>query len=129
MDTPLQLDKGWVVKANTGYRVKDITLQGYRIGFAQYSLEARKSFTNKRGSIGIMAENFLTQGMRFTSILNSAQFNQDYRQYIYNSSVRATFSYKFGNLNGAKVKKNKSLSDGNCFRSLFLRRARPHRSP
>ena len=113
MDTQLQLDKGWVVQANIGYRGKDIALQGYRIGFAQYSLGARKSFTNKRGSIGIVAENFLTQGMRFTSILNSAQFSQDYRQYIYNSSVRATFSYKFGSLNGAKVKKNKSLSEEN----------------
>ena len=112
-DSQLQLDKGWVLQANIGYRGKDIALQGYRIGFAQYSLGARKSFTNKRGSIGIVAENFLTQGMRFTSVLNSAQFNQDYRQYIYNSSVRATFSYKLGSLNGAKVKKNKSLSDEN----------------
>ena len=112
-DSQLQLAKGWVVQANIGYRGKDIALQGYRIGFAQYSLGARKSFTNKRGSIGIVAENFLTQGMRFTSILNSAQFSQDYRQYIYNSSVRATFSYKFGSLNGAKVKKNKSLSEEN----------------
>ncbi|AUD05398.1 TonB-dependent receptor domain-containing protein [Spirosoma pollinicola] len=113
MDTQVQFDKGWVVQANIGYRGKDIALQGYRIGFAQYSLGARKSFTNKRGSVGIVAENFLTQGMRFTSILTSAQFEQDYRQYIYNSSVRATFSYKFGSLNGAKVKKNKSLSEEN----------------
>ena len=113
MDTQVQFDKGWVLQANIGYRGKDIALQGYRIGFAQYSLGARKSFTNKRGSIGIVAENFLTQGMGFTSVLNSAQFNQDYRQYIYNSSVRVTFSYKLGSLNGAKVKKNKSLSDEN----------------
>ncbi|GAB4044386.1 TonB-dependent receptor [Spirosoma litoris] len=113
MDTQIQFDKGWVLQANIGYRGKDIALQGYRIGFAQYSLGARKSFTNKRGSIGIVAENFLTRGMGFTSVLNSAQFNQDFRQYIYNSSVRATFSYKFGSLNGAKVKKNKSLSDEN----------------
>ncbi|SFE26663.1 Outer membrane receptor proteins, mostly Fe transport [Spirosoma endophyticum] len=113
MDTQVQFDKGWVLQANIGYRGKDIALQGYRIGFAQYSLGARKSFTNKRGSIGLVAENFLTQGMGFTSVLNAAQFNQDYRQYIYNSSVRATFSYKFGSLNGAKVKKNKSLSEEN----------------
>lgn len=112
-DSQLQFNKGWVLQANIGYRGKDIALQGYRVGFAQYSLGARKSLGGKRGSIGVVAENFLTQGMRFTSILNSAQFSQDYRQYIYNSSVRATFSYKFGNLNGAKVKQNKSISEEN----------------
>ncbi|UHG94747.1 TonB-dependent receptor domain-containing protein [Spirosoma oryzicola] len=108
-DTQLQFNKGWVVQANLGYRGKDIALQGYRIGFAQYSLGARKSFTNKRGSVGFVAENFLTRGMGFTSVLNSAQFNQNFRQYIYNNSVRVTFSYKLGNLNGAKIKKNKSI--------------------
>lgn len=41
-------------------------------------------------------------------MLNSAQFNQDFRQYIYNASIRATFSYKLGSLNGARVKKGKS---------------------
>lgn len=109
-DTQLQLDRGWAVQANFGYRGRDIQLQGYRIGFAQYSLGARKSFTNKRGSLGLAAENFLTNGMRFTSVLNSAQFNQDFRQYIYNSSIRLTFSYKIGNLNGARVKKGKSAN-------------------
>ncbi|MDB5243240.1 MAG: TonB-dependent receptor, partial [Spirosoma sp.] len=107
-DTQLQLDKGWAIQANFGYRGRDIQLQGYRIGFAQYSLGARKEFTNKRGSLGLAAENFLTNGMRFTSVLNSAQFAQDYRQYIYNSSIRLTFSYKLGSLNGARVKKGKS---------------------
>lgn len=108
LDTQVQFDKGWALQANIGYRGKDIALQGYRIGFAQYSLGGRKEFPNKRGSLGLAAENFLTNGMGFTSVLNSAQFNQDFRQYIYNSSIRLTFSYKIGSLNGAKVKKGKS---------------------
>ena len=107
-DTQVQLDKGWAIQANFGYRGRDIQLQGYRIGFAQYSLGARKSFTNKRGSIGLAAENFLTNGMGFSSVLNSAQFKQDFRQYIYNSSIRLTFSYKIGSLNGARLKKSKA---------------------
>ncbi len=110
-DTQVQFDKGWAIQANVGYRGRDVQLQGYRIGFAQYSLGARKEFTSKRGSLGLTAENFLTNGMQFTSVLNSAQFNQDFRQYIYNSNIRLTFSYKLGTLNGAKVKKGKS-ADG-----------------
>ncbi|WP_020606037.1 TonB-dependent receptor domain-containing protein [Spirosoma spitsbergense] len=109
-DTQIQFDKGWAAQANFGYRGRDVQLQGYRIGFAQYSLGGRKSFTNKRGSIGLAAENFLTNGMRFVSVLNSAQFNQDFRQYIYNSSIRLTFSYKIGSLKGAKIRKGKSGS-------------------
>ena len=107
-DTQIQFDKGWAASANFGYRGRDVQLQGYRIGFAQYSAGVRKSFTNKRGSIGLAADNFLTRGMRFVSVLNSAQFNQDFRQYIYNSSIRLTFSYKIGSLKGAKVKKGRS---------------------
>ena len=107
-DSQIQFDKGWALQANFGYRGRDVQLQGYRIGFAQYSLGGRKSFTNKRGSIGLAADNFLTNGMGFTSVLNSAQFNQDFRQYIYNSSIRLTFSYKIGSLNGAKIKKGKT---------------------
>jgi outer membrane receptor protein involved in Fe transport len=115
-DTQVQLNRGWAVQANLGYRGRDVQLQGYRIGFAQYSLGARKSFTNKRGSLGLAAENFLTNGMKFTSVLNSAQFSQDNQQYIYNSSIRLTFNYKLGSLNGAKLKKKKSgdgEDDGN----------------
>ena len=111
LDTQLQLNKGWAVQANFGYRGRDIQLQGYRIGFAQYSLGARKEFNNKRGSLGLAAENFLTNGIGFTSVLNSAQFSQDFRQYIYNSSIRLTFSYKLGNLNGARPKKNKANNE------------------
>ncbi len=107
-DTQIQFDKGWAAQANFSYRGRDVQLQGYRIGFAQYSLGGRKSFTNKRGSIGLAADNFLTNGQRFTSVLNSAQFNQNFRQYIYNSSIRLTFSYKIGSLKGAKIRKGKS---------------------
>ena len=60
-DTQLQLDKGWAIQANFGYRGRDIQLQGYRIGFAQYSRGRRREFTNKRGSVGLAAENFLTK--------------------------------------------------------------------
>ena len=110
-DTQIQFDRGWAASANLGYRGRDVQLQGYRIGFAQYSAGVRKSFTNKRGSIGLAADNFLTRGMRFTSVLNSAQFDQDFRQYIYNSSIRLTFSYKLGSLKGAKLKKGRSAGD------------------
>ncbi len=106
-DTQLQLDRGWAVQANFGYRGRDVQVQGYRVGFAQYALGARKEFANKRGSLGLTAENFLTRGQQFTSVLNSAQFDQDFRQYVYNSNIRLTLNYKLGSLTN-RPKKGKS---------------------
>jgi len=110
LDGQFKFNKGWTAQANFGYRGKSINLLGYDIGFAQYSLGLRKAFKNKRGSLGLAAENFLTNGMRFESVLISPQLEQRYRQYIYNSSVRLNFSYKIGSLNRAKAKKGRSAA-------------------
>ena len=108
-DTQAQLGRGWAIQGNFGSRGRRIQLQGYSSGFVQYSLGLQKSFTNKRGSLGLAAENFLTNGMTFTTVLNSLPFNQVYRQNIYNSSIRLTFSYKLGKLNSAPTKKSRSV--------------------
>ncbi|AUD00538.1 TonB-dependent receptor domain-containing protein [Spirosoma pollinicola] len=109
LDTQAQLGHGWAIQGNFGTRGRRIQLQGYSSGFIQYSLGLRKEFVNKRGSVGLAAENFLTNGMVFNTVLNSVAFNQMYRQNIYNSSVRLTFSYKIGKLSVAPPKKSRSV--------------------
>ncbi len=110
-DTQAQLGRGWAAQANFGSRGRNINLQGYRTGFVQYSLGLRKELPNKRGSFGLTAENFLTNGMRFVTVLRSAPFDQDFRQYLYNSSVRLTFSYKLGKLTVSQPKKSRSVKN------------------
>ena len=110
-DTQAQLGKGWAIQGNFGTRGRRIQLQGYSSGFIQYSLGLQKSFVNKRGSLGLAAENFLTNGMVFKTVLNSLPFNQVYQQNIYNSSIRLTFSYKLGRLNAAPPKKSRSVKN------------------
>ena len=105
-----QLGKGWATSMNFSSRGKDIALQGDRTGFIMYSAGVRKEFSNKKASIGLSAENFLTNGMTFTSNLNSTQFKQSNTQNIYNSSIRLTFSYKVGSMKMFE-KKSKSVKN------------------
>jgi outer membrane receptor protein involved in Fe transport len=110
IDVQGQLGKGWASSFNFGSRGRDIALQGDRTGFIMYSMGVRKEFNNKKSSIGLSAENFLTNGMTFTSNLNSTQFKQSNTQNIYNSSIRLTFSYKIGSMKLAE-KKSKSVKN------------------
>jgi ferric enterobactin receptor len=105
-----QLGKNWATSFNFGTRGRDILLQGDRTGFIMYSMGVRKEFNNKKSSLGLSAENFLTNGMSFTSNLNSTQFKQSNTQNIYNSSIRLTFSYKIGSMRVAE-KKSKSVKN------------------
>lgn len=110
IDLQGQLGKGWATSLNYGSRGRDIALQGDRTAFIMYSMGVRKEFSNKKASIGLSAENFLTQGMTFTSNLNSTQFKQSNTQNIYNSSIRLTFSYKLGSMKLFE-KKSKSVKN------------------
>jgi outer membrane receptor protein involved in Fe transport len=110
IDIQGQLGKNWATSFNFGGRGRDILLQGDRLGFNMYSLGVRKEFSNKKSSLGLSAENFLTNGMFLRSNLNSTQFRQSNTQNIYNSSIRLTFSYKIGNMRLAE-KKSKSVKN------------------
>lgn len=106
----LSLSNGWGVQAFGGYRGNQVQLQGSQNGSGMYSLGVKKDFTNKKGSIGLAAENFFG-GMKMTSTLNSAQFNQVSVNNIYNQNLKLTFSYKIGNMKFVEQKKSKSVKN------------------
>ncbi len=107
----IQLPSNWAVQAFGFFRSKQIQLQGTQTGFYMYSLGLRRDFNNKKGSIGLAAENFLTNGFVMGTNLSSAQFQQTNENRIYNSSVKITFSYKIGKMSFAAPKKTKSVSN------------------
>ena len=108
----ISLKQGWGLQAFGFYRGKEIQLQGTRTGFYMYSLGFKKDFANKKGSIGFGAENFLTQGVRFTSDLKSAQFNQTGATQLYNRNFKITFNYSIGKMSfDAPRKKTKSVNN------------------
>ncbi|HEV7380042.1 MAG TPA: outer membrane beta-barrel family protein, partial [Dyadobacter sp.] len=108
----IQLRQGWGLQAFGFYRGKEVQLQGTRTGFYMYSLGFKKDFANKKGSIGFAAENFMTKGVRFTSDLSSAQFNQASTTQLYSRNFKITFNYSIGKMSfDAPRKKTKSVNN------------------
>lgn len=93
------LNQGWGLQFFGFYRSRNVLLQGYRGGFGIYSLALQKSFSEKKGSVGLGLENFLTPTFVIRSETQSPTFiqrNVDSRDMF---SVRLNFSYRIGKMN------------------------------
>ncbi|WP_394343308.1 TonB-dependent receptor domain-containing protein [Spirosoma sordidisoli] len=96
--TSLNIKNGWGLQGFGFIRGREIQLQGYRGGFAFYSLGVKKDFKDKRGSFGLAGENFFNHPFQVRSESSSPIFTQNTLTSLYNAGVRANFSYKFGKL-------------------------------
>ncbi|GAA3964190.1 TonB-dependent receptor domain-containing protein [Mucilaginibacter dorajii] len=101
------LSDKYSIQAFAFRRSRQIQLQGYQGSFGIYNLSFNRKFANKKGSIGIGADNFLTNGFKIPTVINSANINQTALNVMHNRSFEITFSYKFGGLSVEKPKKPK----------------------
>jgi ferric enterobactin receptor len=108
VQSQLQLPHGWGIQAFGGFRGNRVQLQGYQRGMGMYSVGLRKDFPNKKGSLGLAADNFFG-GMRMVNSLNSPLFTQQSTNYIYNQNIKMTFSYKIGKMSFVEKKKTKGV--------------------
>jgi outer membrane receptor protein involved in Fe transport len=114
------LKKGWQVQAFSFVRGSRVTPQGRQGGFGFYSLGMRKEFKNKKGSIGMSAQNFLTKSLNIRNSTESAFFTQKSINYMYNRGVSINLSYRLGKMGmdamqpkkRAKGVKNDDVKDG-----------------
>lgn len=90
--------KGWGAQFFSFYRGRQVQLQGTQGGFYMYSLGARKEFNEKRGSIGVAAENFLQSSIKMRTELESPLLRQTRVNTRNNLSFRITFSYRIGKM-------------------------------
>nr|WP_159477918.1 TonB-dependent receptor [Dyadobacter sp. 3J3] len=103
---------GWGAQAFGFMQGNSIQLQGKQGGFGFYTVGVKKEFKNKKGSVGLAAENFLSNRYRIRTELNSDQFNQINNVYLYNRGIRLTFSYKIGKMTmDAPKRKAKSVNN------------------
>ncbi|WP_266365912.1 TonB-dependent receptor domain-containing protein [Tellurirhabdus rosea] len=98
MFTNLTLKKGWGIQGFGGMRGNQVNLQGTQGSFYMYSLGFRKDFPNKRGSLGLAAENFLTNSMKVRTTREFAGSSQNSLNQMYNRGVRMTFNYRIGKM-------------------------------
>ncbi|WP_215233425.1 TonB-dependent receptor domain-containing protein [Dyadobacter linearis] len=103
---------GWGAQAFGFMQGNQVQLQGMQGGFGFYTVGVKKEFNNKKGSVGLAAENFLSKRFRMHTELNSIQFNQVSDIYMYNRGVRLTFTYKIGKMTmDAPKRKAKSVNN------------------
>ncbi len=90
--------KGWGAQFFSFYRGRRVQLQGTQDGFYMYSLGIRKEFNEKRGSIGIGAENFLQSSTKMRTRLESPLVKQSRLNTRDMLGFRVTFSYRIGKM-------------------------------
>ncbi|GAA4398126.1 outer membrane beta-barrel family protein [Nibrella viscosa] len=96
--TSLQLKQGWGIQGFGFMRGPQVQLQGTQGGFTFYSLGVKKDFKNKKGSVGLAAENFLMNAFRIRNELSTPAFTQNSLTQLYNRGVRVNFSYRIGKM-------------------------------
>lgn len=92
------LSKGWGLQFFSFYRGNQVQLQGSQGGFYMYSLGFRKEFNEKRGSVGLAAENFMQSSQKIRTQLETPLLSQNSLNVRYNFSFRVTFSYRIGKM-------------------------------
>jgi outer membrane receptor protein involved in Fe transport len=98
LNTSLTFKNGWAAQAFGFMRGRQIQLQGFQGGFLFYSAGVRKEFKNKKGSIGVAAENFLMNSFKIRTEVVSPALSQFNTMEMFNRGVRMTFSYQIGKM-------------------------------
>ncbi|KAA5547962.1 outer membrane beta-barrel family protein [Adhaeribacter rhizoryzae] len=106
------LGKGWGLQGFGFYRARQVQLQGTQGGFGIYSLNFRKFFNDKKGTIGFGAENFFGTSIKMVNELESPLLSQKSTNVMNNLSFRATFSYRLGKVTtDANRRRRKSVNN------------------
>jgi len=111
--TGVTLKGGWGIQGGGFARGKEVQLQGSAGGFRMYDLGIKKDFKNKRGSVGLAMENFLTDALKMRTDLSSSTFDQVSTIYRYNRGFRINFSYRLGKMTFVEQKTRRRKSVNN----------------
>lgn len=103
---------GWGAQAFGFMQGNTVQLQGHQGGFGFYTVGVKKEFADKKASLGLAAENFLSRRFKMHTELTSPDFNQVSDMFMYNRGVRLTFTYKIGKMTmDAPKRKAKSVNN------------------
>lgn len=107
-----ELTKKYILQSFFGAKTGLVQLQGMQGGFHAYSLNLNRNFSEKKGSIGIGIENFLQNGLRVRSEINSPLLHQENVNVTRNFNVKLNFSYRIGKMTaGPQQPKRKSIQN------------------
>jgi outer membrane receptor protein involved in Fe transport len=107
-----KLPKGYSVQAFGMYRGQQVQLQGTQGGFGMYNLGLRKDFNNKKGSLGLAMENFLTREIIMKNEMVSPLIERHGLNAMRNMSFRLNFTYRIGKMSvDSKPKNRRSINN------------------
>jgi hypothetical protein len=108
-----KIGNGWSFEAFGFYRSGQVQLQGKQGGFGVYNLNLRKDVNQKRGTIGLGAENFLGGSITIRNALNTPILTQSSTDVRHNLSFRMSFTYRIGKMAGNETNQRKKKSVNN----------------
>lgn len=108
----ISLQNGWKVQAFGFVRGGRVQALGRQGGFGVYSLGLRKDFKNKKGSIGLSTQNFLTKSINMISFAETPQFYQYNKNTMFNRGISLNLSYKIGKLGADALQSQKKKAKG-----------------
>ncbi|UOQ69585.1 TonB-dependent receptor domain-containing protein [Hymenobacter volaticus] len=92
------LPKDWGLQVFGYYRGQQVQLQGSQSNFALYSMSIKHDFAQKKGSLGLGAENFFSPRNTVRSDIASPFLTQSSRTVQHLTSFKVYFSYRIGKL-------------------------------
>ncbi len=106
------LPKDWQVQVFTFARGRSVQLQGSSGGFAAYGMGINKQFAEKRGTIGLGADNFLAKEFKIRNEIITPTIVQNSTNIMRNMNFKINFSYRIGKLSvDQKPRKKKSVTN------------------
>lgn len=107
-----KIGKGLSFEGFGFYRSGQVQLQGKQGGFGIYNLNLRKDINQKRGTIGLGAENFFGKSITIRNSINTPTLSQSSTDVRNNLSFRVSFTYRIGKLtNNQSQRRKKSVSN------------------
>lgn len=106
-----KLTDKWTLQMFGFYRSQRVQLQGLSNPFYIYSLSINRNFKDKKGSIGIGANNFATPRNILDSEVDTPFLIQRNRRELQLLNFRLNFSYRIGKLTQRAPKKVKKVSN------------------
>ncbi len=106
-----KLSEKWSLQMFGFYRSSRVQLQGFTNPFYIYSLSINRNFKNKKGSIGLGANNFATPRSFLDSEIDTPLLAQRSTRELQLLNFRVNFSYRIGKLTQRASKKVKKVSN------------------
>lgn len=100
------LSKGWAIQFFSAVQGRNYNLQGYRTNPVNQNVSLRKELFQKKGSVSLGMDSFITPHYDVHSQLESAYIAQYTTNTLHNFMLRVNFSYKMGKLHEGKKKKS-----------------------